>query len=108
MLHRRWCDRREGWVACDGTTPNHIEDSGVHRYDRVHGFKLRPEDAAIAARNKRCLDAERTARLTSKQKSHAQTVARFAIWERFCLVYHPEEEYTQWLQRCRAQSGVGK
>ena len=74
MLHRRFA--AGGWQICEGTDAGHEVDSGVHRYDRVHGFAVTVEEAAMIERNPALREAERLSRTANKQKSHMQTVWR--------------------------------
>ena len=95
MIHRRLED--DVWVACDGTTRSHEPDSRVHRYDRDVGFAISDEELAMCNRNRAVADAERASRNRSKQKSHAETVKWWALFERYCLEFHASEPYTAYL-----------
>jgi len=85
------------WIACEGTEEGHVPDSRVHRYDREIGFSISAEELEMCNRNAAIAQAERAARHRSKQKSHAQTVSKWALFERCCLEYHPDEPYTAYL-----------
>ena len=80
MLHRVHDGRK--WIICEPTTEGHVPDSGVHRYDRVHGFAVTAEELEMMGRNLTIAQAERRARNANKQKSHMQTVMRWAVFER--------------------------
>ena len=79
MLHRRHVDDR--WVACEPRDAGHETDSGVHRYDRVHGFAVTDEELAMMRRNPVIAAAERRSRQADKQAckqdSHVQSVGRW-------------------------------
>ena len=79
MLHRRHVDDR--WVACEPRDAGHETDSGVHRYDRVHGFAVTDEELAMMARNPAVAAAERRSRSANKQVSHMQSVARWSWFD---------------------------
>ena len=102
MIHRRFVDNE--WQSCGPKDEGHEPDSGVHRYDRVHGFAVSPDELALLGRNPEVAEAERRARAASKQVSHQETVERWSIFERFLLEFHPEEPYTAFIRACRAQS----
>ena len=89
MLHRRFTDG--GWQICEGTDRGHETDSGVHRYDRVHGFAVSAEEAAMIERDPALREAERVSRTANKQKSHMQTVTRWSVFERYVLTFHPSD-----------------
>ena len=79
MLHRHHVDNR--WVACEPRDEGHEPDSGVHRYDRVHGFAVTDEELAMMRRNPVIAAAERRSRQVDKQAckqdSHVQSVGRW-------------------------------
>ena len=99
MLHRVHDGRK--WIICEPTTEGHMPDSGVHRYDRVHGFAVTAEELEMMGRNLTIAQAERRARNANKQKSHMQTVMRWAVFERYVLTYHPREPYADFIRKCR-------
>ena len=72
------------WVVCEGFDGGHEPDSRVHRYDREKGFSISEEELAATRRNESMREAERESRLRAKQSSHAQTVTRWAFFERYC------------------------
>ena len=86
------------WHRCGGTAPAHVADSHVYRYEREAGF-LR-HDAAEEAADERIAAARERLRQDNAGmiKSHDQRVTRFAYFERYCLVKHPEHEWCQWLK----------
>ena len=99
MLHRHHVDGV--WIACEPQDVGHSPDSGVHRYDRVHGFAVTEEELSMMARNPTIAAAERTSRMATKQVSHLQTVTRWAVFERYVLTFHPNEPYADFLRKCR-------
>lgn len=101
MLHRRW-EATAGWVICNSTDQGHEPDSGVHRFDRVHGYAIGQDEAELVQRNAAAAEAERASRRRNKQSSHQQIVQRFSFFERYMLEFHPEEPYTVWLRSIRA------
>ena len=60
MIHRRFVDNE--WQSCGPKDEGHEPDSGVHRYDRVHGFAVSPDELALLGRNPEVAEAERRAR----------------------------------------------
>ena len=102
MIHRRWDGQL--WVVCEGTADGHEPDSRVHRYDRIVGFSISDEELAMCNRNPVMAAAERSARLRNKQISHAQTVRRWALVERYCLEFHPDEPYTRYLKKLELEA----
>ena len=65
MLHRHHVDNR--WVACEPRDEGHEPDSGVHRYDRVHGFAVTDEELEMMRRDPVIAAAERRSRQADKQ-----------------------------------------
>jgi len=96
MIHRRLAEDGR-WETCDGTDVGHEPDSRVHRFDREVGFILSQEEQAMVGRNPLIAQAERGTRTLAKQSSHAQTVRCWALFERYLLKTHPEEEYTKYI-----------
>ena len=58
----------------------------------------------MMGRNLTIAQAERRARNANKQKSHMQTVMRWAVFERYVLTYHPREPYADVIRKCRVLS----
>lgn len=103
MIHRR--QQEDGfWVACEPTAEGHEPDSRLHHYDRTTGFAISAEELAMCNRNPRVAAAERASRQCSKQLSHAQTVNRWALLERYLLEFHPDEPYSRYLSRLELES----
>lgn len=99
MLHRHHVDNR--WVACEPRDEGHEPDSGVHRYDRVHGFAVTDEELEMMRRDPVIAAAERRSRQADKQDSHVQSVGRWAVFERYVLTFHRSEPYADFLRKCR-------
>ena len=99
MLHRRYVD--DTWITCEPRDEGHEQDSGVHRYDRMHGFAVTAEELAMMARNPAVAEAERRSRSADKQESHMQSVIRWSIFERYILTFHKAEPYADFLLKCR-------
>lgn len=87
------------WMSqrCSGTEPHHDPDSYVYRYEREVGFKR--ADAAEEAADARIRAARNKLRQKGdgKIKSHDQRVARFALFERYCLEKHSDHAWSKWL-----------
>ena len=99
MLHRHHVDNR--WVACEPRDEGHEPDSGVHRYDRVHGFAVTDDELEMMRRDPVIAAAERRSRQADKQDSHVQSVGRWAVFERYVLTFHRSEPYADFLRKCR-------
>ena len=102
MIHR--CHVDGVWQSCNGITLHHEADSRVHLYDREVGFAISADELAMCNRNAALAEAERASRNRTKQKSHADSVKRWALFERYCLEFHPDETYTTYLRKLKVEA----
>ena len=105
MLHRSWS--RCTMVAAAGSlaTPLTMAISPTQRCIATTERSVlpflrtsRPQSRAIKGS---LAEADRVARSRNKKKSHVQIVMRWALFERYCLEFHPDEPFSRWLLKLR-------
>ena len=85
-----------GFEPCEGTDPEHMPDSIVHRFDREVGF-VRPNQTAIDADE--LISSTYAAMRNNREKLavYSQRVRIFALFERYVQTAHPGHAWVQWL-----------
>ena len=97
------------WARCgtDGRAgqmhPHHFPDSRVHRCGREVGFLRANQSEIDSDPRSRQVYAEFRHEV-SQIKSHVQRVRNQAMFERYCLAYHPTRPYSTFLQKCERPS----
>ena len=97
------------WARCgsDGRAgllhTHHFADSRVHRCGREVGFLRANQSEIDSDARSRQVYAEFRHEV-NKIKSHVQRVKNQAMFERYCLVYHPARPYSSFLQKCERPS----
>ena len=96
------------WARCgadgrDGLMCHHFADSRVHRCGREVGFLRANQSEIDADPRSRQVYAEFRHEV-NQIKSHVQRVKNQALFERYCLVYHPTRPYSAFLQKCECPS----
>ena len=93
------------WARCgaDGRAgrlhPHHFSDSRVHRCGREVGF-ARANQSEIDADERSSQVYAEFRHEVNLIKSHVQRVKNQALFERYCLSYHPQRPYCAFLQKC--------
>jgi len=97
------------WARCgsDGRAgllhTHHFADSRVHRCGREVGFLRANQSEIDSDARSRQVYAEFRHEV-NQIKSHVQRVKNQAMFERYCLVYHPARPYSSFLQKCERPS----
>ena len=97
------------WARCgsDGRAgllhTHHFADSRVHRCGREVGFLRANQSEIDSDARSRQVYAEFRHEV-NQIKLHVQRVKNQAMFERYCLVYHPARPYSSFLQKCERPS----